>query len=102
MPAISEKWVERKRPIRLERRIEFSDYDQTRDFLDRAAEISEAEGFYPDLSFSRTHVSLALHVDEGETELGEKLFRYAQLIDVIASAIQNEAAPKGVSTDERS
>jgi len=91
MPAISEKWIERKRPVRLERRIEFSHYDQTRDFLDQAAEISEAEDFYPDLSFSRTHVSMALHIEDGETELGEKLLRYAQLIDVIVPAMQDSA-----------
>lgn len=86
MAEISKDWLERKRPVRLERRIEFSDYDQTRDFLDRSAEISEAEDFYPDLSFSRTHVSIALHIEEGETELGEKLIRYAQLIDAIVPA----------------
>ncbi|NOX28081.1 MAG: pterin-4-alpha-carbinolamine dehydratase [Gammaproteobacteria bacterium] len=91
MSVISENWIERKRPLRLERRIEFSDYDQTRDFLDRSAEISEAENCYPDLSFSRTHVSIALHLEDGETELGEKLIRFAQLIDDIVPASLNDA-----------
>lgn len=83
---MSENWIERKRPLRLERRIEFNDYEETREFLDKAADLSEAEGYYPDLSFSRTHVSVALHVQEGENELSDKLLRYAQLMDAIVPA----------------
>jgi len=85
---MSENWVERKRPTRLERRFEFSDYEETRDFLERAAAVSESEGYYPDMSFGRTHVSMALHVKDDETEVSEDIMRYAQLMDAITPAAQ--------------
>ncbi|MBN4078928.1 4a-hydroxytetrahydrobiopterin dehydratase [Gammaproteobacteria bacterium AH-315-C21] len=84
---MNENWVERKRPIRLERRIEFDDYEQTREFLDQAADLSEAESYYPDLSFSRTHVSVALHVQEGKKKIGKKILRFAELMDAIVPSL---------------
>jgi hypothetical protein len=36
----------------LERRYEFPDYPRLRDFLDRAAELSEREGLYPGLGLA--------------------------------------------------
>ena len=80
---MSENWVERKRPTRLERRFEFFDYEETRDFLERAAAVSESEGYYPDMSFGRTHVSMALHVKDDETEVSEDIIRYAKLVDAL-------------------
>jgi len=40
---MSNQWQERIRPVRLERRYEFADYASLRDFLDRAAEVSERQ-----------------------------------------------------------
>ena len=70
-------WNERQRPPRLERRYEFADYTRLRDFLDRAAELSEREGLYPDLSFGRDYVNVTLHVEDGQTELSERQRGYA-------------------------
>ena len=45
------QWQERNRPVRLEGRYEFQDYNTLRDFLERAADLSEREGLYPDMGF---------------------------------------------------
>ncbi|ALP54720.1 pterin-4-alpha-carbinolamine dehydratase [Candidatus Tenderia electrophaga] len=76
-------WKLRKRPARLERRIEFDDYEQTREFLERAAELAEREGYYPDLSFGRTHVNLTLQPQNDADEIGEPLMQYAREVDAL-------------------
>lgn len=81
---MSENWVIRKRPARLERRIEFADYEQTREFLDRAAVLAEQHGNYPDMSFGRTHVCLTLQSQDEAEEVSEELLHYAHLIDALA------------------
>ena len=48
---MSHQWQERNRPVRLEGRYEFKDYSTLRDFLDKAAALSEIEGLYPDMGF---------------------------------------------------
>ena len=58
------EWQERKRPLRLERCIHFDDYEQLRDYLDRAAEVSEQEGYYPDMTFGRTHVCITMQTED--------------------------------------
>jgi len=83
-----ENWTERKRPLRLERRIEFDNYELTRDFLDLTGELSEREGFYPDLNFGRTHVNMTIHVEEGESTLKEAQLRFAQEVNVFAPTNQ--------------
>lgn len=80
---MSENWSLRKRPARLERRIEFSDYNETREFLDKAAEIAEREGYYPDMSFGRTHVSITLYPQIEGDEVSDDLKRYAKLLDAL-------------------
>lgn len=40
------------------RRYEFASYSETRAFLDRLAEYSKAEGYFPDLNFGKTHVNV--------------------------------------------
>ena len=91
---MSENWALRKRPPRLERRFEFSNYEETRDFLDRAAELAEREGYYPDMGFSRTHVNITLYPQDEGDEVGESLMRYASLIDALVPTARrtNESA----------
>lgn len=81
-------WIERKNPVRLECRVEFSDYDETRDFLDRAAELSEKQDYYPDMSFGRTHVSITLSPLDDSGVISEALKHYAGLMDELAPAVQ--------------
>ena len=57
---MSDQWQERHRPPRLEKRYEFTDYASLRDFLDRAAVLSEREGLYPDMGFGRDYVNMTI------------------------------------------
>ena len=84
---MSHHWQERNRPERLERRYEFQDYSTLRDFLDRAAELSEREGFYPDMGFGRDYVNITIHVNEGEDALGKSQHRFAQQLDILADEV---------------
>ena len=82
---MSNQWQERNRPVRLEGRYEFPDYSTLRDFLDRAAELSEKEGLYPDMGFGRDYVNITIHLEEGETALGEAQHNFAKQLDQLAS-----------------
>lgn len=84
---MSDNWVVRKRPARLECRIEFPDYEQTRDFLDRAAELAESSGYYPDMSFGRTHVCITLSSPDQTEEVSEELYQYARQVDALVPAV---------------
>jgi 4a-hydroxytetrahydrobiopterin dehydratase len=78
---MEQPWTQRARPDRLERRIEFADYESTRLFLERLNTLSEQEGRFPDISFGRTYVNLTLRA-EGENEvLGEREESFAAAID---------------------
>lgn len=78
-------WNERNRPPRLERRLEFVDYETTRTFLDRAAGLSEETGIYPDMSFGRTYVNITLHAEDGASEVGAALRDFAGRLDGLTS-----------------
>lgn len=78
---MSQNWRERSRPERLERRYEFEGYEALREFLDCAAELSEREGYYPDMGFGRDYVNITIRADEGSQSLAEKQRRFAQLLD---------------------
>jgi len=79
-----ENWKMRKRPIRLERRVEFDNYELTREFLDLTADLSEKEGFYPDMNFGRTHVNMTISLSDGEQELVPSQLRFAEQVNVFA------------------
>ncbi len=77
------KWLERKRPIRLEKRFEFSSYQETRDFLDRLGEHSEKVQRFPDISFGKTYVNITLRPesDAADIELSNIDYEFASEID---------------------
>ena len=81
---MSQQWQERKRPVRLERRYEFKDYSTLRDFLDKAAELSEKEGLYPDMGFGRDYVNITIHVEEGEEAISDLQRSFANQLDSLA------------------
>ena len=81
-----ENWKERSKPARLERRIEFDDYEQTRHFLEQAADLAEKQGYYPDMSFGRTHVSVTLYSQEDECCINESTLQYADEMNKLANA----------------
>ncbi len=76
-------WQQRQRPPRLERRVDFEDYAQTRAFLEALAELSEAADLYPDISFGRTYVNLSLQADADATELAAEHNDLARRIDAL-------------------
>ncbi|MFD2110560.1 4a-hydroxytetrahydrobiopterin dehydratase [Thiorhodococcus fuscus] len=80
-------WKERNRPARLERRIVFEDYEQTRDFLEALADISEAANRYPDISFGRTSVSLTIQTDEDSGAILPEHRAFARQIDALITAV---------------
>ncbi len=77
----NQEWQERPRQPRLEKRYEFDSYEQLRDFLDEAADLSEREGLYPDMGFAKDYVNVTIHCEEGSSELAEKQRRFATLLD---------------------
>lgn len=81
---MNQEWQERTRPVRLERRYEFQDYNTLRDFLDRAAELSERVGLYPDMGFGRDYVNITIHVEEGDEALGDDQHSFARELDQLA------------------
>lgn len=80
----TQQWQEKTSPARLERRFEFDDYDETREFLDKAAALSEQTRIYPDVSFGRTYVNMTIHVD-GETS-GDAPRAFARMLDDVMAA----------------
>ena len=89
---MNDNWVARKRPALLERRIEFSCYEDLRNFLDRSADLSESRDYYPDMTFSRSHVSITLRPEGESEEIGDDLWEYAGLLDdLVAAPIDSES-----------
>lgn len=74
-------WRRRQRPLRLERRLEFPDYDALRDFLDQVADLSEETGIYPNQSFGRTYVNLTLFAEDGSDEISAAAEAFAGRVD---------------------
>ena len=79
---MNQPWTQRPRPDRLERRIEFDDYESTRTFLERLNSLAEQEGRFPDISFGRTYVNLTLR-PEDEQPVGEGVEAFAAAIDAL-------------------
>ena len=77
------KWNERSRPLRLERRFEFSTYELTRDFLDRLGELSDKRKRFPDVSFGKTYVNLTLQPEseKNDAPLSKDDMTFASEID---------------------
>jgi 4a-hydroxytetrahydrobiopterin dehydratase len=74
-------WTHRARPDRLERRIEFADYESTRVFLEKLNALSEQAGRFPDISFGRTYVNLTVRAEEEPGEIGPDEQSFAAAID---------------------
>lgn len=77
----SSAWKVQKRVKLMFRRYDFSDYDEMRDFLDGLEVLSEKETYYPDLTFSRTHVNVTIKA-RGE-ELAQVDFDFSVKVDAL-------------------
>lgn len=78
---MSGNWEERKRPDRLEGRYEFDGYSHLRDFLDRAAELSEQHDYFPNMGFGKDYVNVTIYADEEAGELTDKQRAFAKSLD---------------------
>lgn len=81
---MSQEWKERTRPVRLEKRYEFPNYDLLRDFLDLAADLSEKVDFYPDMGFGKDYVNVTIHLDDGADTISEAQHDFAKNLDLLA------------------
>jgi len=79
----NDAWQERPRPLRLEKRYVFPDYASLRDFLDRAADISEREVLYPDMGFGKDYVNVTIYPDVGSESLSNKQREFAEQLDAL-------------------
>ena len=64
-------------------RFEFDSYAMTRGFLDKLADFSKLENFYPNINFAKTYVNVSID-DEGQTELGARLDGFIQKMEQYA------------------
>jgi 4a-hydroxytetrahydrobiopterin dehydratase len=64
----------------LSKRFTFERYAQTRDFLDRVAEMADGEGYHPNISFGTTYVNITIDARNGE-RLEEADVAFAKEID---------------------
>ena len=79
-----EGWTEVERPPSLYRRFEFPAYSETRAFLDRLAGLSKETGLFPDLSFTRTHVTVTVYSPDG-TAVGAETRTFAARVEALAT-----------------
>lgn len=85
---MSSEWRERKRPVCLERRYEFGNYAELRDYLDEAAELSEKHEFYPDMGFGTDYVNVTIHAEDGSEAVTDEQRQFASLMDELYNARQ--------------
>ena len=79
-----EEWNKRKRPICLERRFEFDDYQKTRDFLDRLGDYCEQLNRFPDISFGKVYVNITIRpVNDQATEINKEDYDFANEIGLL-------------------
>ena len=75
-------WQGQAKPPVMSRRYDFPDYAATRAFLDGLAKLSEKSGYYPDLTFAKTHVSVT--VAARDAALGTDEYAFADRVDALA------------------
>ena len=83
---MDQPWTPRPKPEqadRLERRIEFADYQATRDFLERLNDLSERQQRFPDISFGRTYVNITVRPNGDDAALGDAEQAFAEAIDAL-------------------
>ena len=65
-------------------RFEFGSYVQTRHFLDQMADLSQREGYYPNVSFGKTYVNISIDA-EGRAELAERNSSFTGEMEALAA-----------------
>ncbi len=65
-------------------RFDFGSYAETRDFLDRLADLSKRENYYPNISFGKTYVNVSID-GEDMTALNERKSTFILDMGALAS-----------------
>lgn len=88
LPLILAEWESRKGSAVLSRRFAFDAYRQTRDFLDRLAEFSQASGKHPNtINFGTTYVNLTIE-GEGDVPTAEGMALAEEIEAVFQSFVK--------------
>ena len=66
-------------------RFDFASYAETRHFLDRMADLSKREDYYPDVSFGKTYVNISIDA-EGQAALAERNSAFTGEMEALAAA----------------
>ena len=69
--------------VSMSKQFKFDRYGITREFLDRVAELSEQDGYHPNISFGTTYVNITIDARDGE-QLGEPDRAFAVEVDRLA------------------
>ena len=67
-------WDERKSPLRLERRFEFDNYQQSSKFMKEIDSLCKENKIYPNISFGTRFVSITIFSDLEEISEKEREF----------------------------
>ena len=67
-------WEERKSPLRLERRFEFDNYQNTSKFMKEIDYLCKENKIYPNISFGSKFVSITIFSELSEISIKEKEF----------------------------
>ena len=73
--------IDSKPPV-MTRQFTFESYEQTRSFVNDLADLSEKTGYYPNLTFSKSHATVTIYTDA--EELGQDEYEFALQTDLIA------------------
>ena len=65
-------------------RFDFGSYAETRDFMDRLADLSKRDNYYPNISFGKTYVNVSID-GEDRTALNERKSSFISDMDALAT-----------------
>jgi pterin-4a-carbinolamine dehydratase len=66
-------------------RFDFASYAETRHFLDRMADLSRREDYYPNVSFGKTYVNISIDAD-GQVALAARNSSFIGEMEALATA----------------
>nr|CAA6820478.1 MAG: 4a-hydroxytetrahydrobiopterin dehydratase [uncultured Thiotrichaceae bacterium] len=72
--SFGKEWKVTQRPPNITRAFQFDSYDKLRGFLDELAELSEQEGLYPNLNFTRDRATVTIQSDTDELSIRDFSF----------------------------
>ena len=67
-------WDEKKSPLRLERRFEFDNYEQSSKFMKAIDSLCKENEIYPNISFGSKFVSITIFSETEEISIKEREF----------------------------